>query len=136
MISTKYSHLKLKVLENDYIYVLFDSSEQFNNALLGLNQSHADFFCFSFRGEKSLICSEKDLNFKFLKSQGGWSGIKIEGEMPFGTVQGLISTITSTLSNKGIGACVISTFLTDLFLVKKSNLSMVKEILSNEGWEF
>lgn len=136
MISKKYSHLKLTVLKDDYVYVLFESSNQLNEALVSLNEKNADYFCFSFKGEKSLICCEKDKTFQYLKSQDGWAGIKIEGEMPFGTVQGLISTISSPLAKEGLGACVVSTYLTDLFLVKKINLEKVRAILTEEGWEF
>lgn len=109
----------MKVLEENYEYVLFESSHQMSEALEALNKASADFFVFSFKGEKSLICNQKDRNFDCLKSHGDWTGIKIEGEMPFGTVQGLISTLSSPLAKEGIGVCVVSTFLTDLFLVKK-----------------
>ena len=136
MISKKYSHLRLKILENNFEYVLFDSNEQMNKAIDVLNKNSADYFIFSFKGEKSMICSENDKSFEFSKSQDGWTGIKVQGEMPFGTVQGLISTISSPLAKEDIGICVVSTFLTDFFLIKKSNLEKVITILVSEGWVF
>jgi hypothetical protein len=136
MISKKYSHLRLKILENNFEYVLFDSNEQMIKAIDVLNKNSADYLIFSFKGEKSMICSENDKSFEFSKSQDGWTGIKVQGEMPFGTVQGLISTISSPLAKEDIGICVVSTFLTDLFLIKKSNLEKVITILVSEGWVF
>ena len=68
------------------------------------------------------------------KEQNGWIGFKIIGEMPFGTVQGLISTISSCLMREEIGVCVVSTFQTDLFLVKKDRADKAIELLKNDGW--
>jgi uncharacterized protein len=136
MISNKYNHLRLEVLDENFEYVLFDSAEQMNRALVSLNGRMADFIAFSFKGERSLICFERDLIFEFTKSEKDWVGIKIEGEMPFGTVQGLISSISNPLAKNGIGVCVVSTYLTDLFLVKKSNIEKSKIILKSAGWEF
>ena len=134
MLSEKYSHLKLQRQENEFSYVLFEDGNQFNLAISVLTSHGFDFFSFSFQGEKSLICSAKDLIFSSTKEQGGWIGFKIIGEMPFGTVQGLISTISSSLMKEQIGVCVVSTFNTDLFLVKKEKSFRAIELLKNDGW--
>ena len=134
MIPEKFHHLKLKILSKEFEYILFDSNELFLEALKTLSAKSADYFSFSFQNERSLICYKEDKNFFFKKSNSEWSGIKIEGDMPFGTVQGLIATISNTLAEKDIGICVISTFLTDVFLVKKSNLENTCAILKSQGW--
>ena len=134
MLSEKYSHLKLQRLDNEFKYVLFENSDQFVNAITALSFKDVDFFSFSFKGEKSLICSTNESNFSFLKELDGWLGLKIVGEMPFGTVQGLISTISATLAKEEIGVCVVSTFKTDLFLVKKEKADRAIDLLAKDGW--
>lgn len=136
MLSEKYSHLKLQKMEKEYKYVLFESTDQFNKAISVLNSNNLDFFCFSFQGEKSLICQAEEVISSSAKEQDGWIGFKIIGEMPFGTVQGLISTISSSLFKEEIGVCVVSTFQTDLFLVKKQKADRAMEILAKDGWGF
>lgn len=134
MLSEKYSHLKLQRMENEFKYVLFEDTDMFNKAVSLLNSNNVDFFSFSFKGEKSLICPADEVFYSSPKEQNGWIGFKIIGEMPFGTVQGLISTISSCLMREEIGVCVVSTFQTDLFLVKKDRADKAIELLKNDGW--
>ena len=134
MLPPKYSHLKLLRLENEFKYVLFETSDHFNKAVSILTSNDLDFFVFSFMGEKSLVCSADEAIFSASKEQAGWVGLKIIGDMPFGTVQGLISKITSCLMKEEIGVCVISTFKTDLFLIKKDKSERALELLKNDGW--
>jgi hypothetical protein len=135
MISKKYSHLKLQKMEKEYKYVLFETTDLFNKAISVLISSNLDFFCFSFKGEKSLICHAEEVIPSSAKEQNDWIGFKIVGEMPFGTVQGLISTISSCLFEEEIGVCVVSTFQTDLFLIKKQQAKRAIELLNKDGWE-
>ena len=134
MLQPKYSHLKLLRLENEFKYVLFETSDHFNQAVSVLTSNNLDFFCFSFKGEKSLVCSVDEVIFSSSKEQDGWIGFKIIGDMPFGTVQGLISTISSCLMKEEIGVCVVSTFKTDLFLIKKEKSDRALELLKDAGW--
>lgn len=134
MLLEKYAHLKLQKLTDEFKYVLFDNSDHCNNAISVLSKRNADFFSFSFKGEKSLICSSNEIGFDSSKTQDGWVGFKIIGEMPFGTVQGLISTISSSLFKDNIGVCIVSTFMTDIFLIKKDKAVRAMELLVNDGW--
>jgi hypothetical protein len=123
-------------MENEYQYILFDNHEDFKTIVLKFISQDVDFFSFSFKKEKSLICSSDQLISDALKVENGWIGFKIEGQMPFGTVEGLIATISSCLFQQKIGICLVSTFDTDLFLIKKEKAQQAKEILTEAGWSF
>lgn len=129
----KYKHLHIKVYNADFSYVLINANSDAGVSFDTL-KSNSEVYFFRKPGEISVFCKTSDINFEYSKSQGDWRVLKIEGEMPFGTVQGLISTISSALFCEGIGVCIISTFLTDLFIVKNTNLTQAIEILRNQGW--
>jgi len=135
MITEKYSHLKIELLKGDYKYVLFSERASFKKAFESLALQQVDFCSFCFKGEYSLICST-DLDMEDTsKIQKGWSAMRIVGDMPFGSVQGLIANISSSLYKDNLGVCIISTFQTDIFFLKKENVSKAKETLSACGWE-
>jgi hypothetical protein len=134
----KYKHLKLKVLPGEFKYVLFKDEKQFRDAfpkLCNLALEAEPFFMFRSSADRSAIIPSQ-VEVAAEKIQSEWIGLRIIGEMPFGTVQGLIATITEALRQNGMGACVISTYLTDFFLVKKSNLESAKNALEKQGWTF
>lgn len=137
-ISTKYSHLKLSVLNNEFSYVLLKDVE------LNLSQyvsSLETLFMFKTLDEFSIIVSTEDVE-KIPKEyvekvDSEWVCLRIIGDMPFGTVQGLLASITSSLFDESqIGSCVISTFKSDFFFIKKKNLNNAKIALSSSGWSF
>lgn len=132
----KYAHLKLSVHSKALKYVLLDDVAELSSILLASKSSSDICFAFISRGEVSAILPEETLVLKSKREEPGWNAIYIIGEMPFGTVQGLIATITSALKASGLGACVVSTYLTDYFLVKISNLEKAKAALIADGWEF
>jgi hypothetical protein len=136
MIDSKYSHLKFKILEDEYEYILFENSSQLDRAVSWLNENEVDYSSFSFKGEKSLVCRKSSPNFPHIKAESGWTAFKIVGDMPFGTVQGLIASISSLLYGEKIGVCVVSSFLSDVFFVRTKNISKVQGILEIEGWSF
>ncbi|MGE4233070.1 MAG: ACT domain-containing protein [Bacteriovoracia bacterium] len=134
----KFKHLKLRILSGEFKYVLFKDDAQLKEALpklCSLALETEPFFLFRTSADRSAIVPAH-VEVTAEKIQGSWIGIRIIGEMPFGTVQGLIATVTEALRKKGMGACVISTYLTDFFLIKKDNLTTAKATLEAEGWVF
>jgi len=129
----KYAHLHLKLLPAEYKYVLFESRQQLATAQSVLLEACKDFCAFSFQGESSLICTTEAF-VEGVKVQEGWIGVKIIGDMPFGTVQGLIANISGTLYSDGVGVCLISTYLSDLFFIRRENLELARSALKKEGW--
>lgn len=134
MIDSKYSHLKFKVLPTDFKYVLFENKDQFFSQVSLIQNQKGPFALFITEEEYSLI-GPSEIKFTMKKEVPDWVGLRIIGDMPFGSVQGLIANIATTLFKEKLGVCVISTFLTDFFFIKSKNLSKVKELLIHEGWK-
>ncbi|MBX9765815.1 MAG: ACT domain-containing protein [Bdellovibrionales bacterium] len=127
-----YQHLKLTILLGEFKYVLLKNREQ----LIQLASEEAKpISLFSSSKEISAIIPAH-IQIDVVKSEEDWSCVEIIGEMPFGTVPGLIATISSSLKTESLGLCVVSTFLTDWFFIRTKNLAKAKVILERDGWEF
>ena len=133
----KFKHLKLRVLPKEYKYVLFESDYDFLDAVAVMINLPKDELCFSFRcdDEFSMIVPNT-CKVRSHKEEKEWKAMRIVGEMPFGTVQGLIASLSSTLQKGQIGTCAVSTYLTDVFFIRSKNLDAALTVLKNEGWEF
>ena len=131
----KYSHLKIKILKDDYQYSLLKSQEdlvQVNSFFKSINEPVALFMSDE---EISLMAPTKlsqKLNTE--KVEAGWLCFRIVGSMPFGTVQGLIAKISNTLFQEQIGICVVSTFKSDWFFIRTKYQEKAIELLSQAGW--
>lgn len=134
MLPEVYSHLKLKVLEQEFQYVLFEDEISFLSNIATLKENRIEYFSFSFQNEFSLITPSSVDVLNFAKIQKGWTAIRTVGEMPFGTVQGLIANISSVLFKESIGVCVVSSFLLDVFFVRSTNVPRALTSLKNSGW--
>ena len=129
-----YSHLKLKILEGKFNYALFASKAELLSIANELNVNKPAAFFFA--AEEASAILPEDVVIKAKKIESDWACIRIVGDMPFGTVQGLIATISTQLKNHGLGICVVSTFLTDWFFIKAGNLEKALGALKSSGWQF
>ena len=64
--------------------------------------------------------------------EGGWRSLAVVGPLEFDQV-GIISSITVPLAAAGIGVFVVSTFDTDLVLVKDIEIDAAIEALGGVG---
>tara|TARA_B100001248_G_scaffold262454_1_gene258537 strand:+ start:6219 stop:6617 length:399 start_codon:yes stop_codon:yes gene_type:complete len=129
----KYEHLRLSILPMTFKYILLENSEDLVKCLS--NNEARPIALFQSEEESSAIIPD-NVNVPCQKEELGWSCITIVGEMPFGTVQGLIATITNALFEEGLGVCVVSTYLSDWFFVRTKNLEAVKDCLEKNNWSF
>ena len=132
-----YSHLKLKVIPREFKYVSFKNGEALAAAMTQMkNLGKNDPVCLFFTPDDFSLIGPSDLKIQeFEKEEPDWRAIRIIGEMPFGTVQGLIATLTGQLKECSLGACVVSTYKTDYFFVKTKNLTTAIEHFRTKGWE-
>lgn len=137
LIKTKYGHLSLKVLPGLFKYVLFSSPDSFSEAAEIVKKATGTqpYFLFDTPDDKSMIVSNS-IAIKADKEQTNWKALRVIGEMPFGTVQGLLATISDCLKRNQIGCCVVSTYLTDYFFILEKNLEETVTALKNDGWKF
>lgn len=81
--------------------------------------------------ELSVVCHEGDEP-PGAEVEGGWRALRIEGPLAFDLV-GVIASITAPLAAAGIGVFVISTFDTDVVLVKDDALDSCIDVLGAAG---
>ena len=128
--TAKYQHLSLEVRKERFKYVLLRGE-----ANLDEFDQLGQYCLFVSPKETSCVlpCSVKVSN--VTKEESGWECWQIRGEMPFGSVQGLIAEISGRLIRDKIGVCVISTFLTDFFFIKEQYSENARKTLAQIGWK-
>lgn len=132
----KYKHLKLKILNQEYQYVLLKQDTDKGSVMPLVESVKKPVGIFFSENELSLI-APTNIKFDGLseKAEPGWSCIQVVGDMPFGTVQGLIASISSSLFAEGVGICVISTFKSDWFFIRSKNQDQAIQLLTKDGWD-
>ena len=84
--------------------------------------------------ELTIVCAETFVG-RGTKSETGWRCLKVEGPLDFSEI-GIIFSLTRPLAVNGVSVFVISTFETDYFMVKETNLAKTIDILTAEGHKF
>lgn len=83
--------------------------------------------------ELSIVCESLNVP-DSVKSEMGWSLIKVDGVLDF-SLTGILSSLSSPLAKAQISIFAISTFDTDYLLVKETNLVKAKQVLQENGFE-
>ena len=81
--------------------------------------------------ELSIVCSQEVVP-EGVEAVKGWKSFKVEGKLPFILV-GVLSSLTSTLAQAGISVFGISTYDTDYFFIKASEMERAVATLRNAG---
>lgn len=84
--------------------------------------------------ELSVVCDEDDLPPSVERRETGWRALRIAGPIPFEET-GVIAGVTAPLGAAGVPVFVISTFDTDLVLVKESALGAARAAWTASGIE-
>ena len=84
--------------------------------------------------ELSVVCPEDDLPPSIDRDvERPWRAFALEGPIPFGAT-GVIASLTAPLAGAGVPVFVLSTYDTDLLLVRAEHLGRAREVLA-EGFE-
>jgi len=83
--------------------------------------------------ELSVVCAETNVP-QDVTCEAGWRCLRVLGPLDFSLV-GVIASLTSTLAASGISVFVISTFNTDLLMVKEAGLDTAITALRSAGHE-
>ena len=79
--------------------------------------------------ELSVVCPEDDLPPSIDRDvERPWNAFALEGPIPFG-VTGVLASLTAPLAEAGVPVFVLSTYDTDLLLVKTEHLARAREVL-------
>ena len=81
--------------------------------------------------ELSIVCDENRVP-DGIPCERSWRWIQVKGILDFSLV-GIIAGLTSVLADAGISVFVVSSFDTDVILVKQSNLQNAIRVLENSG---
>ena len=81
--------------------------------------------------ELSILCPAASVP-REVKSECGWTCLKLEGPFPF-TLTGVLASFLSPLATARISIIAISTFDTDYVLVKEEALGTALRALQNAG---
>lgn len=84
--------------------------------------------------EKSLVCIEENVPNNVIEQDNGWKAFRIQGVLDFSLI-GILSKISTLLTENNIGIFAISTYNTDYILTKEDNYSKALEVLSNAGYQ-
>jgi len=67
-----------------------------------------------------------------VRSEGGWRALELAGPFPFEAV-GIAAAVLHPLAAGGIGVLLVSTFDTDVLLVKAAHLERARDLLGTAG---
>jgi uncharacterized protein len=81
--------------------------------------------------ETSVVCAEEDVPPAIEHVERGWRALQLAGPIPFDAI-GVIASLTEPLARVGVPVFVISTFDTDLLLVREAHLPRAIEALRQE----
>ena len=82
-------------------------------------------------GELSIVCTERFVPPE-VKAERGWRILQVAGQMDFSLV-GVLASLLAPLARAEISVFVLSTYDTDLILVKESALDKAVQALQHAG---
>lgn len=96
----------------------------------------SDEFCFVGKTDEelSLVCTTSHIPSNTLQREDGWKAFRVQGELEFSLV-GILSAISTLLSENGISIFAVSTYNTDYILTKTENFSRAVKILEEAGYQ-
>lgn len=83
--------------------------------------------------EISLVCESDYMPSNIIRSEAGWKGLKIAGELDFSLI-GVIARISGLLAEADISIFVVSTYNTDYILLKASDFKKGVQLLEDNGY--
>lgn len=84
--------------------------------------------------EISVVCDEDEAP-AGAEVEAGWSCLEVVGPLDFQMV-GVLAVLTRCLANAGVSVFVVSTYDTDLILVRERDLMRSMEELTSAGYVF
>lgn len=82
--------------------------------------------------ELSIVCPERKVIDSQL-SEPGWRAFRVRGQLDFG-LTGVLAGISASLADAGVSIFALSTFETDIILIKQDKLDAAVKALSESGY--
>ncbi len=84
--------------------------------------------------ELSLVCRTEKTPAETTARDDGWHGFRIDGMLDFSLI-GILSNLSTILTENNIGIFAVSTYNTDYVLVKDENFDCAMDVLAAAGYE-
>ncbi|MGB0371339.1 MAG: ACT domain-containing protein [Opitutales bacterium] len=84
--------------------------------------------------ELSIVCESSQVE-GAQPVESGWRAIAVQGPLDF-SMTGLLASISAPLADNGISIFVISTYDTDIILVKSNHVKEAQSLLMADGYRF
>jgi hypothetical protein len=81
--------------------------------------------------ELSIVCIQENIP-QDVKAEGNWRMLEVIGPLPFEMV-GVLSSLATPLAENGVSIFTLSTFETDLILVKEKSFKLACQTLTKAG---
>ena len=85
------------------------------------------------QGELTVVCEAQHTD-GYDQVESGWKVLKIQGILDFSLV-GVLAGIAAVLAEAGVSIFVLSTYLTDLILIKEDTLQKALSALRNADYD-
>lgn len=83
--------------------------------------------------ELSVVCAERAVP-EGVEREGGWRALRVRGPLAFG-LTGVLASLAAPLAEAGVPLFALSTFDTDLVLVREADLETARAALHGAGHE-
>jgi hypothetical protein len=115
--------LNLEILDGSFTIYRLSSKDEIPSQIY-----QSKFFSITkTEDELSIVCSSS-IHVDAERSEPGWSGIKVIGPLDF-SLTGILADISNLLARAKISIFAISTFDTDVILLKKEKLQAARNAL-------
>jgi hypothetical protein len=105
------------------------------DAEIALPPSRGTLFCLTRTdSETSVVCEERDAP-PGATCEMGWSAFRLDGPIPFETT-GVLASLSSSLAQADVGIFAISTYDTDVVLMKSADVPRAEAALRATGFTF
>lgn len=121
------SHVRMRVLDGDYGVARLEPSEPIPAWAEGpgfVSISRSD-------DELSVVCLESRIP-EGVRDDRGWACLKLLGPFAFDET-GIVLSVIAPLSSNGVGIFVVSTFDGDHVMVKREDLDVARQLLTDAG---
>lgn len=122
--------IKLELLKNEYAVCRLEASAPIPTWISG-----NDFVSITrTKEELSIVCLDKAIP-EGTRFKNAWKIIKVLGPLDFSLI-GILSSISTVLTQAHVSIYALSTYNTDYILVQKNELDNAMNALSNSGYLF
>lgn len=122
--------MELKILEDKFKVIKLSANDEIPKGVL-----EQDMVSITKTDEEVSIVIKSDFDIARGEVEDNWRAIKVVGQLDFALI-GILSKISTVLTNANISIFAISTYNTDYILMKNDKLEQAINALKENGYSF